>query len=180
VALYNAYTNTTSVANHLVYDPSGQVFSQTDSSHQPQFADQGMQLDPTTGLYYDAMTGMWYDSQDGVPLGQNPSPAGGEPMPPDPQPPQYNPPPPTDNAPPPFVPVPPRAPARSGHSRADTPENPWGNDGEIVGGMVYGPSGGTTTTTFFRGKQRCQEPKTTVPDTFDLALPPLMRSSSIP
>ncbi len=32
----------------------------------------------------------------------------------------------------------------------------------------------------FRGKQRCQEPKTTVPDTFDLALPPLMRSSSIP
>ncbi len=154
VALYNAYTNTTSVANHLVYDPSGQVFSQTDSSHQPQFADQGMQLDPTTGLYYDSMTGMWYDSQDGVPLGQNPSPAGGEPMPPDPQPPQYNPPPPTDNAPPPFVPVPPRAPARSGHSRADTPENPWGNDGEIVGGMVYGSSGGTTTTTFFRKHER--------------------------
>ncbi len=93
VAIYNAATNTTSVVDHLVYDPFGQVTTQSSSSpaNQPQNTYEGMWQDPTTGLDY--ADGVWYDPVDGVLPGGGPQADGGGGAPgagPNVNPPTYN------------------------------------------------------------------------------------------
>jgi RHS repeat-associated protein len=63
------------VVNHLVYDTSGQVTSQTNSALAPTVMYAGMRLDPDTGLYYDKAR--WYDAVDAVFASQDPLGFGG-------------------------------------------------------------------------------------------------------
>jgi RHS repeat-associated protein len=59
-----------SVVNHIVYDPYGNIVSQTNSEYQPRLAFDGMQLDTATGLYYD--NARYYDSSTGRFISQDP------------------------------------------------------------------------------------------------------------
>ena len=70
VAEYSVSTQTTSVVNHLVYDPFGHITSQTNAAYRPTFMYDGMWQDPTTGLDYDHAR--WYDAVDGVFASQDP------------------------------------------------------------------------------------------------------------
>jgi len=63
------------VLDHIVYDPYGNILSQTNSSYQPRFAFGGMQLDQATGLYYD--NARFYDSGTGTFISQDPLGFGG-------------------------------------------------------------------------------------------------------
>jgi RHS repeat-associated protein len=58
------------VIDHIVYDPYGNILSQTDSDNQPRFVFDGMQLDSATGLYYD--NARYYDSASGTFISQDP------------------------------------------------------------------------------------------------------------
>ena len=77
VAIYDVGTNTTSVLDHIVYDPFGQVAWQSSPSNQPAFTYGGMWQDPVTGLDFNAGSGTWYDAVDAVFAGGGPSSAGG-------------------------------------------------------------------------------------------------------
>ena len=65
LAAYDAETDTTAVANHIVYDAYGRVQSETNAAVDCLFAFTGRALDPATGLqnnwhrWYDAEVGRW-------------------------------------------------------------------------------------------------------------------------
>jgi RHS repeat-associated protein len=59
-----------SVVDHIVYDPYGNILSQTSLSNQPRFGFDGMQLDAATGLYYD--NARYYDASTGKFITQDP------------------------------------------------------------------------------------------------------------
>jgi hypothetical protein len=69
VAVYNSSTHTTSIADHLVYDPFGQMTYQSNSANQPQFTYEGMWQDPVTGLDLSSPSA-WYDPSTGGSLSQ--------------------------------------------------------------------------------------------------------------
>jgi RHS repeat-associated protein len=60
-----------SVTDHVVYDPYGNIVSQTNSANQPRFGFDGMQLDSATGLYYDRAR--FYDAGVGRFISQDPT-----------------------------------------------------------------------------------------------------------
>ncbi len=65
LAVHDAETDTTAVANHIVYDAYGRVTSETNAAVDCLFAFTGRALDPATGLqnnwnrWYDANVGRW-------------------------------------------------------------------------------------------------------------------------
>ncbi len=56
---YASGTNTTSIANHVVYDSFGDITSQTSGTHDPLFAFTGREWDADAELYYYRLR--WYD-----------------------------------------------------------------------------------------------------------------------
>ena len=56
--------------DHLVFDSSGQLTSQTNSAYQPRITYQGMWLDPASDLYYDKAR--WYNAVDSVFMSPDP------------------------------------------------------------------------------------------------------------
>ena len=56
--------------DHLVFDSSGQLTSQTNSAYQPRITYQGMWLDPASDLYYDKAR--WYNAVDSVFISPDP------------------------------------------------------------------------------------------------------------
>ncbi len=70
VARYNASTGTATVVDHLVYDPFGNITSQTNATYQPFITYAGMQLDTATGLLKDGVR--QYDPQNSIFISQDP------------------------------------------------------------------------------------------------------------
>ena len=56
----------TSIADHLVFSPFGQITYQSASGSQPRFTYQGERLDANVGLYYQGSGSSWYDAVNGV------------------------------------------------------------------------------------------------------------------
>ena len=73
VAQFNS--GTTTVVDHLVFDSSGQLTSQSNSAYQPRITYQGMWLDPASDLYYDKAR--WYNAVDSVFMSPDPLGFGG-------------------------------------------------------------------------------------------------------
>jgi RHS repeat-associated protein len=63
------------VTDHIVYDPYGNILSQTNPANQPRFGFDGMQLDQATGSYYD--NARYYDSSTGTFISRDPLGFGG-------------------------------------------------------------------------------------------------------
>ena len=65
LAMYDANTDTTTIANHLIYDAYGRITSQSDPDHTTLFTFTAHPFDPATGLqnnlnrWYDAQVGRW-------------------------------------------------------------------------------------------------------------------------
>jgi RHS repeat-associated protein len=56
----------TSILDHIVYNPFGQIIYQSTPADQPRFTYAGQRLDSATGLSYEGRGSSWYDAVNGV------------------------------------------------------------------------------------------------------------------
>ncbi len=70
IAVYNAGTNTTTIANHIVYDAFGRVVSETNSAIDLLFGYTGRDWDAQAELQYNRAR--WYDPRIGQWLSEDP------------------------------------------------------------------------------------------------------------
>ncbi len=68
---YASGTNTTTIANHVVYDSFGNITSQSSGTHKPLFAFTGREWDADAELHYYRLR--WYDPAVGEFIGEDPS-----------------------------------------------------------------------------------------------------------